>query len=300
MISKASVRGEFDIEVIDTLTNTTKEHTGFFSNMILDSFLADIQNRTSSYYFPNQPKYCRVGTGTTPPATNQTTLVNQIATATGGYASQSHYVESGLVINGSNWTADCTMTFIFATGAVVGNISEVGFAMPNVPNSTTVHSRALVTPQAITVTASDQLIVKYKLTISGTDVDGSGVVNLNGTNYSWISRRPAPAVMPVGDYLSANSASTSVPYAASNAVFNGVGQDVSGTSGTSASHTHQVGTVLGERRSQVFWSSTDGNVSGGIKCIQWGGLGKFEFTPAIPKDANKALTLVFSYILSRV
>lgn len=300
MISKASVRGEFDIEVIDTLTNTTKEHTGFFSNMILDSFLAEIQNRTSSSFFPNQPKYCRVGTGTTPPATNQTTLVNQIATATGGYASQSHYTESGFVINGSNWTADCTMTFIFATGDVVGNIAEVGFAMPSVPNSTTVHSRALITPQAITVTASDQLIVKYKLTISGTDTDGSGVVNLNGTNYSWISRRTVPSANPVAEYLTNHTASNSTPYAASDSVFNAVGQSPSGTTGSIATNTHQVGAVLGERRSQLFWSSTEGNVSGGIKCIEWGKNGKFEFTPAIPKDANKALTLVFSYILSRV
>jgi hypothetical protein len=226
------------------------------------------------------------------------------ASVTGGQAGSGSYTESGFIVDGNSWTASATMTFTFGLGQVVANIAEVGFCLPGVTGDL-ISSRALITdingdPAAITVTAQDQLIVKYQLILSGVDVDGSGTVAL-GTppvEYNWISRRPSSVAFPVGDMLNNSNAATSNAYAASNGALNGVGTAASGTA-EAMTHTHQAGVLSGERRGQVSLATNEGNLSGGIKCIQWGAVGKFEFTPPIPKDANKVLNLVLSYRLTR-
>lgn len=303
MITQAGVKGRFALTVLRA-DGSVKEEVPFFDNLILDSFLEAVRVGITQSYFPNIAKTVRVGTGTLAPAVGQTTLAALTASIQGGQAGTSSYTETGIVVDGSTWTASATMTFMFALGSVVANISEVGFGLPGVTGSN-VHSRALVTdtngnPTAVTVTAQDQLIVKYQLILSGNDTDGSGTVSL-GTppvDYAWISRRPSGVQFPVGDYLNNNNAATSTAYAASNGALNGVGVSATGTA-AAMTHAHQAGVLPGERRSSVSLATNEGNLSGGIKCIQWGNIGKFQFTPAVPKDANKVFSLVLSYRLTR-
>lgn len=303
MIIQAGVKGRFALTVLRA-DGSVKEEVPFFDNMILDSFLEAVRVGINPAYFANQSKTVRVGTGTTAPATGQTTLAALVASIAGGQAGAGAYTESGIVVDGNTWTASVTMTFTFGLGSIVANISEVGFGLPNIAGNE-VHSRALVTdingnPTAITVTAQDQLIVKYQLILSGNDTDGSGTVTL-GTppvDYAWISRRPNSVAFPVGDMLNNSNAATTNAFAASNGLLNAAGAAASGTA-AAMTHTHQAGVLSGERRGLVSLATNEGNLSGGVKCIQWGNVGKFQFTPAIPKDATKVLNLVLSYRLTR-
>jgi hypothetical protein len=295
-----NIKGEFNLIVLDS-EGKVKQDTGYFDNLILDSFLTTLQSSaTLTSFFPNAPKDIAVGTGTTAPSPTQTTLVSVVARISGGQAGSSSYSESGLVINGNNWSASATMTFTFGLGQVVATLSEVGFALPSVA-SPNVNSRTLIVnesqvPTSVIVTAQDQLIVNYRLTISGTDTDGSGTVSLGGQNYNWISRRGTPASNPVGEMLTWNTGS-STAYAASNAVFGVAGVDPTGTS-SAVNSTLINGTIAGQRSRRVNAGINDANLSGGIKCILVGDT-KFEFTPAIPKDASKILNLDVAYNFTR-
>ncbi len=299
---KRNIKGEYNLIVLDGNGNV-KEETGYFNNLILDGFFTVIQSSTQlTSYFPNQAKTIAVGTGTTAPTNSQSTLIAEVARIGGGQSIASAYSETGFIVNGNNWTASATMTFTFGLGQFAATLSEVGFAFGSSQGAPTVHSRALIVnengdPTSVTVTAQDQLVVNYRLTISGNDTDGTGTVNLGGTNYNWISRRAASLTFPVGEMLSWVGGATSYAFAASNAVFGAAGVAATGTN-TPITSNIITGLSTGQRSRRVTASVNDANLSGGIKCIQVGSV-KFDFTPAIPKDSSKVLNLDLAYTFTR-
>lgn len=301
MSTNVTVKGEYIIQ----LKNADGEITfdgGLRPNMILDNFFQVTQSQDAFYYA--YARTLRVGTGTTPPAPNQTTLTNLLASV-----NQSSYTGGAIIVNGNNWSTTATMVFNFPLGGVVGAVSELGLKLYNMGGATTVHTRALVTdtggnPTTITVTAADQLVVTYKITLAGTDTDGTGVINLGGTNYTWTTRRDQPdSATQEYLYLVLNGNYSFRGIGGSNSVFGGVGvratniQAASGTFDTDRS-------TAGRIRKTISFSISEGNVAGGIQNISaesanGGYFYKINFSPAIPKDATKIFSLTTETTISR-
>jgi hypothetical protein len=298
----AGAKGEYRACVVGPDGNV-KDSVDWFDNLLLDGFFSFIQGMTSAVYYGNQFKVLRVGTGTAEPVESQTVMGNLLASCSAGYAGSGQYAESGITTNGTTWTCDCTMTFPFGQGQVVGNITEVGFALNSSVGASIVHSRALIKDgqnvlRPLTVTAEDQLIVTYKLTLSGSDSDTTGSISLNGTLHNYISRRTQNSVYPVGEWLTNNTGSTSAAYAASNGALNAAGTAATGTV-ASMTTDYEPGLVPGQRRMILSLATNEGNLSGGIKVIQWGYSGKMEFTPPINKTSDMTLSLTVGYIIGR-
>lgn len=297
-------KGEYSFKVLDS-NGIEKESVEKVDNMLLDTFFSFIQNETNvgfSSTIPARTKLLRVGTGTAEPVQTQTSLGNLVASVSNG-ALGSTYTETGMSFIGNAWKCSATMTFVFPIGAVQANITEVGFSMDSGVAAGVVHSRALIKDsngvlRPLTVGAADQLVVTYKLTLQGVDEDVTGNIVLNGVNHSYISRRPQNSGTPLGEYLLASTSGTSSMVAASNGSLNAAGMSVSGTA-VSPRVTILAGTIPGQRRVTLSLGTQEGNLSGGIKCVQWGYTGKFEFTPPIAKDSTKTLSLTFGYVIGR-
>lgn len=157
------VKGEYEVTVLrDGVVRSHYE----FQNMLLDVFLDRWSNSTGTQ--SSSSARCYVGAGTTPPVGTDTQLEAFVAAAPSsinmqfGAGAQTEKI-------GSDYWAKGTFDFIFNLGQVVGNISEVGIKMNSATDAhTNIDSRALIkdavgTPITLTLTAADQLIVRYKL-----------------------------------------------------------------------------------------------------------------------------------------
>lgn len=297
-IATASVRGEYNLICARDvgLVSEHVEETGFFSNMVLDNFFTYIASQTAFPYFPNQVKSVRVGSGTTAPVATQTTLVSPLASSSGGQAAASAYSESAPTVVSNIWSSTITMTFQFGLGQVIGNVSEVGFALPNA-SAPTVHTRALVVdgngnPTSITVTAQDQLTVIYKLTVSVPYTVQTGQVVISGVTYNYTAAKTATIAMGAGAIIWPNGAITTAAY---NGAFGAVGE---APAGTSAALTVTFPASAGTRRNFTVTATTgEANLAGGITAINMNGGFKFGFSPAIPKTSTQTLSLTVGYNL---
>lgn len=233
---------------------------------------------------------CSVGLGNTPPVVTNTALVSLKATVgnsglgggDGAMASAPYYVFSAFL-------------YRFAAGVATGNLSEVGVGW-----SGGLFSRALIvdtagTPTTITVLADEVLDVTYQLRCYQPVVDSAGTVVLDGVTYDWIGRaadvtkgdqynwhvrRPAELQESAIAYNGPIGPITSTPTG-----------DLSQGNG-SANAGYSIDSY--QRESTMTFGLTQGNVAGGIKAISYlHGIGKYQigFTPAIPKDGTKILTL---------
>lgn len=299
MSTNTTVKGEYVLQLKNAEGEVTYT-TGLRPNLILDNFF-DITTSQEAFYW-TYPRTLRVGTGTNPPANNQTTLTNLLASV-----NETSYTGGAVIVDGNNWSTTATMVFQFPLGSVVGAVSELGLKLYGLGGATTVHTRALVTdtggsPTTVTVTAADQLVITYKITVGGTDTAANGVINLGGTNYTWTTLRdqPSPSVQEYM-YLLLNGNYSLNSMGGSSSVFGGVGvrptstQEVSGTFTTDRS-------TAGRIRKTISLSIAQGNLVGGIQNISGTSGGyfyKINFTPAIPKDATKIFTLTTETTLSR-
>jgi len=292
------VKGQYQVRLLNADGEVTYD-SGFRPNMVLDNFFQC--TLVSDAYLPtNGNVTLRVGTGSTPPQPTNTSLQNLLASTTSTSATSREFI-----VDGTTWKFEDTTTFRFTLGSVVGALSELGICMDGVANAgaTTVHTRALVTdvngsPTTVTVTVQDQLLITYKLAVIGTDTDGSGQVTLNGQIYNWITRRGAG--LTAGQSLSAVLSGT-LNY--QNAWGTGVTFGAAGVapSGAGAVNINSTKTdpLAGRIQQTITANIAQGNIDGGIVAIGGGAIHKIQFTPAIPKDATKVLSLVTEYTLSR-
>ncbi len=134
--------------------------TPWFDNMILNSGLDNLGKEV------NFLQYCFTGSGNSTVSANNTSLASKIETTSGSpaqyAANYSQYSNSGA----PNYETTTDISYTFAQGEVVGNISEVGIG-PNL-DGTELFSRSLVTtstgqPTSIAVTAMDELTITYRL-----------------------------------------------------------------------------------------------------------------------------------------
>lgn len=292
------VKGEYRIQLKNADGIETYD-SGFRPNMVLDNFFQC--TLVNDAYLPaNGNVTLRVGTGSTPPQPTNTSLQNLLASTTSTSATTTAFTVDGL-----NWKFEDTTTFRFTLGSVVGALSELGICMDGVANAgaTTVHTRALITdingnPTTVTVTNQDQLLITYKLAIVGTDTDGSGTVTLDGQTYNWTTRRASG--LTAGQSL-ATVLSGTLNY--QNAWGSGVTFGAAGIAPTGAGavgiNSAKTNPLAGRIQHTITANIAQGNISGGILVIGGGAIHKIQFSPAIPKDATKVLSLVTEYTLSR-
>lgn len=300
-IMNLGVKGEYNCQLLNSQGDITFE-TGFRPNMILDNFFT-CTTTSSAALLNGAAGTLRVGTGTTPPVATETQLVNTVASVAGTSLTLAE------TASGGNWTLTATMNYQFALGAVVGSISELGLKLNSIGSGNVVHTRALITdtnsnPTSITVTSQDQLIVTYKISVVLVDTDGTGVVNIAGQNYNWLTRRGQLS-------LNTNSSSHGISAVLNGQwVLNGIGgtSSVLGAAGTLPTNNNFTmsqttdNSTAGRIRKTISAGINDGNAVGGIKTIasqSTGCLFKIEFTPPIPKDSTKVFSLVVEYTLSR-
>lgn len=303
MNAEIGLNGEYNI-VVNRGDGTTEE-TGWFKNIILDQGLDRIGQSNVVI------SHCHIGTGTATPTYTQTGL----SAYTAGVASSSHTRASA---GAPTYASAHTIAFAFGTGAVIGNMTEIGVGWAI--NGNTLFSRALITdansnPTTLTVTSIDQLTIYYKITLTPSTTTSSGSVTLGGVSYAYTSSHSYLVNFAFGtslfngdDFYSAYNSSSNYYVApasttAIDAVTTGLANETmyyygnGMPNGSTAAYTN--GTYY---RDTTYTLPTGlGNLAGGIGGVRpvlgtMGGSGnspKYVFTPAIPKDNTKTLSLTF-------
>jgi len=150
--------------------------TDWFHNHIPDAGL-NLCATTATRYAA-----CQVGTGNDEPTDADTTLKTFLA----GTTNRVFMAQTGNTSSEPYWF-ESYYRYDFNTGAVVGNIAEVGIG-PQATSGSTLFSRELIRdadgdPTTITVTSSQTLRVHHRLRhyAPAGDTTGSLVANINGT-----------------------------------------------------------------------------------------------------------------------
>lgn len=294
---------------------TLKEAPGLnvdFNNLVVDSGLNNLaSNPVMIYSYTGLVSTCQFGTSNTPPANGQTNLVSPSGPRQGwdfSYAVSSP--NCGYVAGPPPYQWQ-RFRYIFPTGALNGNYSEIGFFSATSGGS--MFSRALIkdefgNPTTITILPTEQLTVTYELRRYPPTTDTSGVFNLNGTDISWVARA-ANINDLAGAWPAIRSATGVTINPLANAVLstNTLGSITSFPAGAYA----QIGdTFFSAYTNGTFYrdftvtaSPSQGNVAGGIGGIGINSLSsdgsptyalyQMSFTPKIDKTNVQTLTFTF-------
>lgn len=314
--ARCGVKGRYKMQVLRA-DGSIKEETPWFDNVItnrgldyLHSGPGELNSRPN-----NLVTRCTVGTGSAVPAITDTNLSGPIL---GTVVVAANAV--GTWITTTETFIRSTMTYTFAVGAVVGNVSEVGVGPGNFvtsPPYDDLFSRALVLdggmmPTTITVLVDEQLRVFYTYEVyPDMAADDSYVVNISGTNYT-IALRPAnlgtvnsdrgTGVLNFstgGSFDDAFQATSSGVLAAKTTRPPSTGGNYISNSVTPNAY------VLGDHTRTVTANMTtaDANFAGGIGSCTFGNFwGKWQmtFTPKIPKTNLQTLSLTFRITTVRI
>lgn len=265
--------------------------TDWFPNLITNQGLDYMATNTSRF------SYCQVGSGSAVPQFTDVQLSSRVA-------SSNKIVSSDSGIQSSPpYYASRTLTYSFSAGTATGNISEVGVG---ISSSSGLFSRALVVdgsgnPTSITVLSDEVLYVTYQIRYYSPSVDSTGSVTISGVSYSWVGR--AKRVTEPSSWSISLLENTASNASSSNGTISSV---TSGTTGTTSSATSiTAGSYSSGSYSinyTMFFSLTDGNLSGGISAIS-SKLGnasyQISFSPSIPKDETKTLSIVLNHSWGR-
>jgi hypothetical protein len=180
-----ALRGEYRVVLND---GTEREvDSGWMPNLItdfgMDSLATDGQTR--GYY-------CSVGTGTSAPANADTSLQSFLA-------SKAQDTNASSVDSTTPYAVHVNNSYLFALGAVVGNITEIGIGSAN--NGTSLFSRCRVidgagSPTSLTVTSIDQLTIYYRLNLTSDVTDATGSVTLASVAYAYTARKANATAAP--------------------------------------------------------------------------------------------------------
>lgn len=264
----------------------------WFPNLITDGGLERIATNSDCLAF------CQVGSGSTTPLVTDTALASRVAAR--------QWISGDGGISGAQSTVPYygfrRLTYKFPQGAAAGNLSEVGVGWSGTGN---LFSRALIldtagNPTTITVLADEFLDVTYEFRRYPGTADITGTVVLAGVTYGWVSR--ACRVTDAGSWgmqtvqLGGGMASPGVPIFRTG----GIGPITSGPSGTAGGGSISTKAYSANSRVIEFVvtaSLVDANfnigsleITGALfadGCYNY----QFGFTPAIPKDNTKILTL---------
>lgn len=282
--------------------------TPWFDNLVTNIGLDKLATTSVSPF-----TYGSIGTGTTTPANSDTTLQS--------FTAQSTSITTDSQSNGgaSAYVGQMQIHYTYAQGAVVGNMAEVGCGWGT--SGTNLFSRARIldgggSPTTLTVTSLDQLTVYYKLTVSPVTSDITGSVTISAVSYSYTGRLANAANFWGSPYACLSFASGS--YAPAGLYSSGPANTYPSTSTLGAITTTPSGTTTsgGSASSAAYTAGnyyldntltlgpTQGNSAGGIGCVllNFGPAAaafQYSFSPVIPKDNTKTLTLVTRFSWSR-
>lgn len=291
------VQGFFKFDAIRP-DGTSRALTGWFPNLVTDAGLERIG--TGPYLTA-----CHVGTNNTAPNVLDTSLAGYLAGTTTIQAS-SFGAQSTAPYFG--WK---TITYRFAQGAAAGNISEVAIATSAAP-AATIFSRALVldgggAPTTVTVLPDEVLDVTYQLRLyppltdnvqSGVTITGSGTHDItvraaNVTSSLWGAF--------LGEQAKFNPSAPNY-FMARNGSIGAITSGPAGTSSGATAYNFGYGAGSLYRDGGATWGLNAGNLSGGIKSLEWTtslGLFQCEFSPVINKISTKTLNLVMRVTWAR-
>lgn len=268
------------------------EETDWFPNLILDIGLDRFGTASIA-------TYCKVGTSSTTPATNQTQLL--------GYVGSSSSIQANS--NGAKATPPyygyATQTYRFNAGVAAGTLREVGVGWVQA-GAGNIWCRSLIidangNPTSITVLSDEVLDVTYELRCYPYLSDKVFQTTIGGVLHDCVLR--AYGVTQTfwwGQYL-LNGFNGQGP----TQVFNGaIGAITSSPSGTS-SNSNPIDPTLDayvpgsyQRAATANWGLNEGNLSGGITAAAYKstvGAYQMSFSPAIAKDNTKVLSLKIMY-----
>ncbi len=287
-----TVAGRFKIHALrldvdgNEIPGTRRLAADWFDNLVVNAGL-DRMGTASDYL-----STCMVGSGSAAPDVGDTQLQARIASST---STQSD--NNGMVVSPRyGWRRK---TFRFAAGVAAGNLSEVGVGWSTV----SVFSRALIldgsgNPTTITVLADEVLDVTYELRAYVNESDVSFNVVISGVTYACVLR-PANISgsqgVQIGDVVTINGSNRA----------NGVRTTESSTLGSVTSmpsgpimqmeYTNEAYVNGSYYRNHVLSAAlNDSNFSTGIGAITISNTFsdfQISFTPKIPKDSTKVLTL---------
>ncbi len=289
---KTSIKGHFKLEAVDMLTGK-KRFLAEFDNLVTDQGLDRMA--TDSDWL----SYCSVGSGNTAPANTDTGLVSFVSSTS--TRSTSNSGNSG----SSPWFAFATITYRFAIGTAAGNLSEIGIGWSNTNGH--LFSRALIldgsgNPTTITILSSEALDATYTFQLYAPLVDVTGSVTINGVATAYTFRASsANGGAWAGGFISGDNFGYNglIVYNGSIGSITGAPGGSSDASNSSVVQSYSSGSY---QLDTIFsWGLTQGNLSGGITAIliyagqQRQQMGQFQvgFSPAIPKDGTKTMTLTF-------
>lgn len=248
---------------------------------------------------------CAVSSNTDAPLVTDTSVLNQVGSASS--SASADYSNSG---GTPDWFYQMERTYTFALGSVVGNISKLYIGSSGF---TTLFSSALIkdgggAPTTIAVTADDQLFITWRLRkyISITPVTGSIDINFDGTPTS-VSYEIKPANLgetTSSYYFYAGNSAGNISlfsYAYETQTLGAVTGKPSGsalpTSATISSYSN------GNYYRDITYTASlaQANFATGIGSLVYGMFGasdifggyQISFTPKLPKDSDKTLSLPF-------
>lgn len=279
-----------------------------FPNMILDTGLDMCADGVTNALH----LYCRIGTGTTPVAAGQSTLVAQTASTSTNTPSAptSFTAMTGSSPRYNKWTVYKR----FAAGTLNGTYTEIGFGPAASGN---LFNRALISP-SISIGLTEILDVEYEIRTYIPSADVVGTVVIQGVSYSYTLRpldinQISSGSGGVQQWAIKSSRPLDIKNSSSDAYVGGglVSQTTAvPTSTASASgdfftqsfpDAYVPGT--GYRKVRFLWDLALLNVAGGsfthlkfgVDCSTW----QAEFSPAVPKTASKQLTLDVGFTFAR-
>lgn len=301
---KVKVGGIFTLRVYRN--GQLRQTVGPFDNLVLNQGLdilcgGQIPGDSSTNFVMN---YVDVGTGTNTPTISDTTLQSplgnvQILSSQGG----------ATYVAGPPAYHTVTYVYTYPLGALVGNISEIGVGgsstgyNPPIPRPFHLFSRALIvdgggSPTVVSLTSADQLVVTYEVRRYLDLTTNTGSVTISSVNYATQTQIYAvnsafssPAAQPPYSvsYFGAYTTQTLVTPTTATIPGSGVlrgSSDMSFDSYANGSFFRTCSAVL----SPSGWTSSIGSIS-----LSLWGRWQIVMTPVIPKTADNALTLHFSF-----
>ncbi|MCU8036938.1 hypothetical protein ACRN98_22010 [Shewanella oncorhynchi] len=309
----AKAKGLCRVQLRDTVTGEIRLDTGYFDNLLLDNFF-----KKQSVAFIR----CYACTDTTVSPTDTTI-------ASLGFASTVAHSAPTKEVVGSAITTIATTVFTFTAGAIVGNLSSLAIA-----TGTTVATDMVVKtlvkdvngdPTAITVTATDQLIITHTLKLTVDQFPASFTADVDETTHTFqfmASRVDATTTQLIYPFMPFAISLNATLFTGCSITVAADATDITiGVTDTYIVMTNPVNlgdsytynlTEAVSGRSKVVVSRTipaNVNLAGGAG-IGFIGVGMsssfatrtysgFKVTPPLPKDSNIAYTFTITFTLSR-
>lgn len=290
------VAGRYKLRAIRP-DGTVRELTGWFDNLITDVGMDQIAiYGNGSFGIAELFTKCRVGTGNTPPAFTDTDLVSPLPT----YISNESYTNTFVEGTPAYWS--CIRTYRFGTGVAAGNLTEVA-VYDSVTNQA--FSRALITdgggtPITVTVLSDEILDVTYEYRSYIDKTMYTDSVLISGVGYSMQRMPYGIGTAPAINHAIRNDGAGNLTAVAHDTNSLGtVYQDLavgggSGGSGGATFATYINGSFY--KDVTYVFDLTMANFAGGIGSILLDMRQtkmKLGFTPKIPKDNTKTLSVTF-------